>query len=169
MLHDGPPDTVIGHPVQIEAVLAQADAVVVAVDRVVAYPTGFELHVTVRTRDDQLSGTTEPAHPRSWAGSAAFPGESLRLGVAFSDGRRATTDDRQASVTGDLRLIPLSGTGTSCRFDQRFWVQPLPPEGPLSLLVEWSGRDLPETGVDVPGDAIIEAATRATVLWTHEN
>lgn len=92
------------------------------------------------------------------------------MGVAFSDGRLALSDSHRAGATDRrLSLIPLSGSGTSSRFDQRFWVQPLPPRGPLGLIVEWSRRSLPETRVDVPADAIVEAASRATVLWTQKD
>ena len=62
-------------------------------------------------------------------------------------------------------VIPISGSGTGARFDQRFWVRPLPPTGALGLLVEWLSRGVPETRVDVNADAIIDAASRATVLW----
>ena len=165
MLHEGPPQNVLGHPASINTILVRTDSVVIAIERVVAYSSGFELFATVRTRDQHLPGTTEPSHPRGWGGTATFPGESLRFGVAFSDGRVASADAHNASGRGDVMVIPICGSGTGARFDQRFWVRPLPPMGALGLLVEWSGRGAPETRVDVSADAIVDAASRATDLW----
>jgi hypothetical protein len=103
-------------------------------------------------------------------GTAAFPDESLRVGVAFSDGRRSFADNfQQSSPPSDLTLIPLSGSGTAARFDQRFWVQPLPPPGPVGLIVEWERRGLAETRVDVSAEEIREAASRSSLIWTTEN
>jgi outer membrane lipoprotein-sorting protein len=168
--HPGPPEDVLGAPAPLEAVLARTPAVVVAVDRVVAYPTGFELHLTVRTGDQRAPGTVERGHPRSWGGSWAFPGESLRFGVAFSDGRAAFASNFRDLPSADgLTLLPISGSGTSGRFDQRFWVEPLPPPGPLGLVVHWPVHGLAETRVDVSADAILDAASRAAVLWTTES
>jgi len=65
----------------------------------------------------------------------------------------------------DVRLVPLHGSGTQGRFDQRFWVEPLPPPGPLGVVVEWERRDVPETRVDLDGSAIVDAAARALMLW----
>ena len=62
-------------------------------------------------------------------------------------------------------LAPLNGVGTTARFDQRFWVRPLPPPGPVGLIVEWKTRGIAETRVEIPAEAIIEAASRATRIW----
>ncbi|HEX2048163.1 MAG TPA: hypothetical protein VHF27_10380 [Acidimicrobiales bacterium] len=147
-LHPGPPDHVLGRPVPTLVVVARAPSLVVAVDRVVAYPNGFELGVTVRTREDPVSGSLDTGRRRSWSGTAAFPGESLtvRLGA-------------------DLTVVPVTGSGTQARFDQRYWVAPLPPPGPLPIAVEWPARNLPETRADLDGEAIVEAAARAETLW----
>jgi hypothetical protein len=120
----------------------------------------------VRTRDQQIPGATEPVHPRSWGGTVAFPGESLRFGIVFADGRRSFTDNfAQGTPASGLMLVPLNGVGTTARFDQRFWVRPLPPPGPVGLIVEWKARGIVETRVEIPAEAIIEAASRATRIW----
>jgi hypothetical protein len=144
----GPPDGVLGAPVGGTVVVARTPSVVVAVDRLVAYPTGFELGLTVRTSDAPVHGSFDEIHRRSWSGTRAFPSESLEV-----------------TVGGDLTLFPMSGSGTQTRFDQRYWVAPLPPPGPLALAVVWPSRGLAETGVDLDGRAIVEAAERAETLW----
>ncbi len=164
--HPGPPEDVLGAAASIDTVVARSPSVVVALVRAVAYPEGFELYVTVRTRDARRHGTVESGRPRSWAGAAAFPGESLVFGVAFSDGRTASTGNfGDRPPPEGVTLAPLSGSGTSARFDQRFWVRPLPPPGRLGLIVAWPLRGLSETRADVSGEAILEAASRAVPLW----
>ncbi len=59
----------------------------------------------------------------------------------------------------------MHGSGTRARFDQRFWVEPLPPPGPLGVVVEWERRGLRETRVDLDGSEIVDAAARAERLW----
>ncbi len=165
---DGPPDGVLGEPVGGPQIVARADSVVVAVDRVVAYPTGFELGVTVRTRGGQGQRSFDEVRRREWRGASAFPGESLQVSVVFADGRRSIARNfgrpPEAASSG-VRLVPLSGSGTDTRFDQRFWVEPLPPPGPLGVVVEWDRRQIPETRAELDAGAIVAGAARAATLW----
>ena len=147
-LHPGPPDHMLGQPVPTEVVVARTATVVVAVDRVVAYPNGFELGVTARTRNEPVPGSFDTGNRRAWSGTAAFAGESLKV-----------------RLDANLAVIPVSGSGTQARFDQRYWVMPLPPPGPLGVVVEWPARELPETRAELHGAAIVEAAARAETLW----
>jgi len=64
-----------------------------------------------------------------------------------------------------IRLLPMHGSGTDTRFDQRLWVAPLPPAGPLGVVVEWERRGIPETRVDLDAGAIVDAAAQAETLW----
>ncbi|MCM3920688.1 hypothetical protein ND748_03220 [Frankia sp. AiPs1] len=47
----------------------------------------------------------------------------------------------------------------------RYWLWPLPPEGPLTFVAEFLARGLPESRVSVDGAAIRAAADRAVDLW----
>jgi hypothetical protein len=161
----GPPDSVLGEPVSGRTIVARTDEFVIAVDRIVAYPSGFELGVTVRTHDQPVFGSFDESQRRTWSGSAAFPGQSLSVGVVFADGRRSSVDNFRSAPGGDVRLVPMRGGGTQIRYDQQFWVEPLPPPGPLAVVVEWERRDLPETRADLDAGAILEAATKAETLW----
>ena len=147
-LHPGPPDHVLGQPVPTQVIIARTPTVVVAVDRVVAYPSGFELGVTVRPQDEPVPGSFDTGHRRTWGGTAAFAGQSLVV-----------------RLDGNLTVFPVSGSGTQTRFDQRFWVMPLPPPGPVGVIVEWPARDLPAARADLDGSAIVDAAARAETLW----
>ena len=162
----GPPDGVLGEPVAGLTVVARTDTMVVAADRIVAYPTGFEFGLTIRTNDRAAHGSFDDQRHRAWSGVAAFPGESVRVTVVFADGRRGAVDNFSSSPAGDVQLIPIHGHGTQTRFDQRFWVEPLPPPGPLGVVVEWERRSLPETRADLDAGAILTAASRAETLWS---
>ena len=161
----GPPDGVLGWPVAGVTVVARADTMVVAADRIVAYPTGFEFGITVRTNDQPTHGSFNDQRQRAWSGVAAFPGESVRVSVVFADGRRGTVDNFSSAPAGEVQLIPVHGHGTQTRFDQRFWVEPLPPPGPLGVVVQWERRGLSETRADLDAGAILAAASRAETLW----
>jgi hypothetical protein len=163
----GPPDGVLGRPVPISAVIVRTASLVIAVQRVTAYPTGLELEITVRVRTEPVHGSFDRIQRRTWGGTSAFPGEALRVGVVFPDGRRAWSENFGTGPppSGDVTLLPIGGSGTQARFDQRFWVAPLPPPGPLGVVVEWESRDLPETRVDLDAAAIVDAADGAESLW----
>lgn len=162
----GPPDGVLGEPVAGRTIVARTDTLVIAADRIVAYPTGFELGVTVRTNDRAVHGSFDDQRQRAWSGVAAFPGECVRVSVVFADGRRGMVDNFSSMPAGDVRLIPVHGHGSQSRFDQRFWVEPLPPPGPLGVVVAWERRGLAETRADLDAGVIIDAATKAETLWS---
>jgi len=171
----GPPDGVLGEPVAGYTVVARTDTMVVAADRIVAYPTGFELGITVRINDRPAHASFDDRRQRAWSGVSAFPGESVRVSVVFADGRRAVVDNftsgrsgppsGNAAPAGAVQLIPIHGHGSQNRFDQRFWIEPLPPRGPLGVVVEWERRGLAETRADLDAGAIVEAAAKAETLW----
>ena len=161
----GPPDDVLGQPVAGHLVIARTDTMVVAADRMVAYPTGFELALTIRTNDRPEHGSFDDQRHRAWSGVAAFPGESVRVSVVFADGRRGAVENFASAPAGEVQLVPIGGHGTQTRFDQRFWVEPLPPPGPLAVVVAWERRGLAETRADLDAGAIIEAARKAEALW----
>ena len=118
--------------------------------------------------DDDLPEVLRLLHDqrqRAWAGVASFPGESVRVAVVFADGRRGAVDNFSSAPAGDVQLIAIHGHGTQTRFDQRFWVEPLPPPGPLGVVVEWERRGLTESRADLDAGAIVDAASRAETLW----
>jgi len=49
-----------------------------------------------------------------------------------------------------------------------FWVYPLPPEGPVTLVASWLEHGVTETRAELDGTAIREAAGRAVILWPDE-
>jgi hypothetical protein len=167
------PDTVIPGSVPAELLLGRTDQVAVAVGSVRAYPNGFEFTVHTRLRRvDQEIGPS--GHPFSWHRrfrGAHGPGDALRLGLLYADGRRtATTSSRvpRDDSSDQLFLSQQGGGGSAQRWDQNFWVHSLPPDGPVTLIASWLEHDVTETRVGLHGAAVRAAAARAISLWPDE-
>jgi hypothetical protein len=169
-------DAVIPGSVAAEVVLIRTDQVAVAVGSVRAYPNGFELTVHVRLRgEDEVIGPG-PVDPFGWhrhRGPAHAPDEALRLGVMYADGRRVATDaiNGEPSPGDDPERLVLcrgGGGGDDRRWDADFWVYPLPPEGPVTLVASWLERGITEARTELDGAAIRQAAQHAVILWPDE-
>jgi hypothetical protein len=49
--------------------------------------------------------------------------------------------------------------------DQTFWVAPLPPEGPVVVVLTWPGFGIAETRTVLDGAAVRAAASSSRMLW----
>ena len=90
----------------------------------------------------------------------------------YADGRRTATTSghRLCADTDDGELIMQQngGGGNERAWDQDFWVHPLPPEGPVTLVASWLAYGVAETQAELDGTAIRAAAERAIILWPDE-
>lgn len=94
------------------------------------------------------------------------------LGLLYADGRRtATTSSRvpRDDSSDQLVLTQQGGGGSAQRWDQNFWVHPLPPDSALTLIASWLEHDVTETRAELDGTAIRAAAARAIRLWPDEH
>lgn len=94
-VRNGPPEGVLGGMVPWPPLIARNDSVVVAVERIVAYPKGFEVGVTVWERPGHDSGTDNPSRGRSGRTPSQTPAEDLEFTIVFADGARG--DSRYGS------------------------------------------------------------------------
>jgi hypothetical protein len=62
-----------------------------------------------------------------------------------------------------LRAQPVGGTRFAVEHEVFLW--PLPPAGPLKLVVQWTDRQIPETSTTLDGGAIRAAAKDAAEIW----
>ncbi len=60
------------------------------------------------------------------------------------------------------------GGGSSRGCDWDFWVHPLPPGGPVTLVASWLDRGIAESRAELDGGTIRAAAGRAVTLWPEE-
>jgi hypothetical protein len=169
-------DAVLPASVAAEVVLIRAEQVAVAVGSVRAYPNGFEFTVHIRLRrEDESSwpGHSDPFERHRPRRGTQWSDDLLRLGVLYADGRRAATTGpyyRPPDDADDGRLVLQQGGGggSSCSQDWDFWVHPLPPDGPVTLVASWAEHGIAESRAELDGAAIRAAAGRAVTLWPGE-
>jgi hypothetical protein len=94
----------------------------------------------------------------------------LRLALQYADGTVATNlqwprfDRPDEEPIGPI-LMSGGGGGGGHRYDQQYWVHPLPPPGPIKLYCQWPAHGIDETSVEFDGELIRTAAARAVRLW----
>ena len=172
----GPPRGTLPAVVPLERVLARTDKVAVCLSRLAAYPTGFEFDVVTLSaeEDHQLDPLLFPVQHRFHRGSGdeRIPREMLRIGVQFADGSKATNTggfQHSSNPPSGPTMNPGGGHGGGGSWRQTFWVWPLPPPGPLILACEWPAVDIPLTRSEIASQTILDAATRAQVVFSEEH
>ena len=162
------PEAVLPGIIPQSHVLARTDDVALAIDGLRAYPNGFMFGLVVvfrrspRGRHSDVMASLHHLSPDEPLGD-----EVLRLGVRFPDGRTATNLDRPFAHLGAGRpmLVARGGGGGGRRWDQDFWVHPLPPPGALAFVCEWPVHGIEETMLTVDAADIRVAASRAVPLF----
>ena len=142
--------------------------------RSLAWVNGFEFTVHARLHHEDFGLGKRP--PRSWRPTRAEgkdPEQALRLGVLYADSRRARTRSHQPipvdDDNGEHLVLQEVGTGGSERqWDGRFWVHPLPPDGPVTFVASWLLYGVDEARAQLDSSVIHEAADRAVILWPDE-
>jgi len=174
----GAPTNELGVSTGLRVLLVRTDDVAVSVIDAVAFKSGVQLKLVAARRRPSLADPFELHHQfahRMQAGGD-LPPELLRFGVEFSDGRKATSlgsgpaasfslhSDEGSEPQGPL-LLPGGGGGDDARWESEFWLWPLPPPGPLAVVIEWPAEGIELTREEVDSAPIIEAASRSEVLW----
>ena len=162
-----PPEDEVGVGVPgVQLVLASTETSAVVLTYCVAYSNGFQLGVGIRHK-------TEPERPR-FANPMSRPHEppemSLVVGVRFADGRESrwraiSFGEEPPDPTGPF-ISPTSGGGGGRRWDQHYWVVPLPPDGPVTITCHWPEGGVPDGLGDLDGSAIRRAGESSRRLWT---
>ena len=153
--------------VAVSAVLARSDAAAVTLSGLQVFTTGMTFTIGLRCRPEALG--SRDVSDVLWGHRG--PGPDLLVGVELADGRRAT------NVPGQVRAFADPGTGDSLVFhqgsgsggqlsaEQVWWLSPLPPAGPLRLVVRCDPLGIPETVTELDGAVLRAAAEQVVTLW----
>jgi hypothetical protein len=169
----------LGVTVPLREILASDSELVIALIDCVAFSTGFEFTIAVRSKEEIDSAQMGFGPPRQ--DDEMQLDDQLRFGIRFPDGGTAMSggrpspefmaqwkmhaEGREPSPEDGPILAPRSGSGDGKRFDFRYWVWPLPPEGTLTFICEWRARGLAVTSHDVDATAIRRAGAASPSLW----
>jgi hypothetical protein len=159
----GPPTDEVGMLALSSFILARTAEVVVAVRGITAYSDGLHVAVVVifadHTRSEDLAYSLQE-YSRS-------PGR-FRVGVAFADGRTATSGQRDApdvETAGAAQLKLLSSIQQGLLWTGEYWLWPLPPSGPLVVGCRWPDRGIAETLVQIDPTPLLTAAAQSRSVW----
>ena len=97
-----------------------------------------------------------------------LPDDFLRFGVEFADGAKATNLPGPPGPPGEPAgplLLQRGGGGGGSRWDQTYWVWPLPPPGPLAFVCEWPAEEISLTRAEIDAELVLGAAAKAEILW----
>jgi hypothetical protein len=169
-------DNVLAAPVSLSLLLARNDRAAVRLDWFAASPNGISLQLSARLREawsPLRSGPRLFRFHRPFDRDGELSPEFLRFGVQLGDGTTATNLDRRHPRRGEqpegALLTPHGGGGGGgLRFDQGWFLWPLPPPGLITYVCEWPLFEIPETRVEATSDALIEAASSAVELWPDD-
>jgi len=162
--------------VPIEQFVARTDHTVVALQHVTAFPAGCVLTLHIAVRRGSLDES-------AWNGLVDRPfgrdpglTQSLKFGVRFPDGSRATTVEHafpgwaHPTDRPEPPMLIEAGSETSSgdlsyRDHRQLWLWPLPPADLFEFVIEWDGMGIGATSVLLDGSAIARAAKQALPYW----
>jgi hypothetical protein len=165
-LWDRPSEGTVPAVLPINALLFESDVVALAIDHLDVYPNGFTVNFVRRVNPRRAR---EALAMIGAAGSEWIP----EVTVHFADGRTAkrghfvvAKDDDGIPVEPIQTVTSRSGVGEPGGWRAWAWVFPLPPDGPLEILVA-----LPAIGLSSPqsltldGSMVRAEAQRAKIIW----
>ncbi len=181
---EGPPGHLRPGVADLSVVLGRSPSTVVALEGAWCYPSGVVLHLVVHVGDTRRGARQrvleylQLAHGRGSLDMAWRPG-GLRWGLETSDGQRVTSlhespwaDERPVdSEPGEWSpdhpvLEPLGrSSGFGSGWSRDVWLWPLPPEGPVTFVCEWTDRGVDRTELQVDATRFRDAAAHAEPLW----
>jgi hypothetical protein len=62
-------------------------------------------------------------------------------------------------------MMPGAFGGGQFHFQYEVYISPIPPDGPLTIVVEWADQEIPETRTELDGTAIRAASAQAQEIW----
>jgi len=172
----GPPQWTLPGIVPIELVVAKTDDVAVCLTRIEGYPEGWAFDIVTMSQreiDEYEHFRFDPFHVRGRMRGGEVPDEFLRVGLQFSDGSKVTNLSSDSGYGAGPPTRPLlqagGGGGSGGSWHIHHWAWPLPPEGSLTLVVEWPAQKIPLTRTELDAATVRDAAGRAQVVFSEQD
>ncbi len=161
-------------------VLAATEHVAVALTGVAVHSDGVELRIERRLRRhglalqewNELTGAFMEHMPYG----SADPAGRFRVGVVLADGTPVTDaspffggGDPMARPEGYVLTRRQQGGGGGAHAyssGDHLWLWPLPPDGPIEVVMQWPAFGIGETRVTVDVGSVSELSARARPFWT---
>jgi hypothetical protein len=173
---DDPSAHWVGGVVPVELVVARSEQAGVVVRGIVAYPDGFAFTLeSFLHRSVKRSRRRRPFHAFGrWDDEDdTMSDETLRFGISWPDGGRATNLDGWGRGWPDATepahgMEEGSGGGSDRHYSWEYWAWPLPDSGPLRFVCEWPAYGIPETFAPVDAALFADAVGRAFPVWPDD-
>jgi hypothetical protein len=176
----GPPGNEIPGDIPGSFLLGRSEDAAILVDGMRAYSTGWTLTLSLLQREIAGPKTVVdpfgPSIPIDHLPAGMTPqmyNDRMRFGVVFSNGASARSDmmfgvlQRKGAPDGPI-LWPCGGGMGSHAWSSTLWCWPLPPPGPVRLVVQWPEFDIPERSLEIDGAPILEAVECVVEMWPPE-
>jgi hypothetical protein len=160
-----PPENELPVALPLNVVLANTGDAAAGLNGLQVYTTGLSFELVVRMRPSARESLGRTVDEVVW-GHGSGVGQLL-LGVEFADGRRVSSLPVRER-DGDVVLHPGGGSGSQTSVEQTWWLSPLPPEGPLRIVVRCDALGIEETATELDGAAVRRAVRDVVVLWPWE-
>lgn len=168
------PDDEIGVATGTRAALVSNERQALALVDCIGYSNGFEFTIAYRSRD-------EIPHQLLGLGAGPSSDRELIVRIDYPDGGRGTSGDcgmnamtahyeaayegkEPPQPTGPV-VLPQGGGGGGKRCHFSYWCWPLPPDGPMKVMVEWVGAGIATTTVEIDASPIRRAGLTSSRLW----
>jgi hypothetical protein len=157
----------------INETIASTATVVLTLTLARVYSNGVEFVVDRRARRGDRSRREWQELETHIHGHFSFRHpERLRYGMVLGDGEQLFADVPHAmfGVASEGHSLMQTGGGGEggggfYRYEDDLWLWPLPPEGPVELVVEWPALDVPESHVVLDGSPLRDLAADVRRVW----
>ena len=159
--------------VTVGMVLGANKTAAVCITHIAVYPSGLIVALMTLRRDTRdLRDLSDPhlasphASPRTVDDDSE---ETLGFGVGFSNGSFAVSeaatsfDPRGDSV--EVKIRRLGGRGSYVKWEQEYWVWPIPPPGEVRFICEWKTAEIQEGEVRLDAATLRHASRRAIKIF----
>lgn len=153
-------------PLPYTQVVAKTDDVAILISGMYAYPDGVEIKVDTFTRGVGAEWFRGGFYP----GTGDVPDDFLRVGVAYSDGRKATNlefpwNRKKSKEAPTCGIEDHGGGGSDQHQEHSYWCWPLPTDGQFKIVFEWPGFHIAVTEITLDGAEIRQAGESSQPVW----